>query len=128
MLYAVLADAVLVLHFVFALFVLTGGLFALKWPRIIWLHIPAAAWGAIVECTGWLCPLTPLEQWLRTQAGQPSYEQDFIAQYLLPLLYPFGLTREVQLLLGLIVLLVNGVVYGIVWWTGRQAGSTLFPR
>jgi hypothetical protein len=128
MLYAILADAVLVLHFVFVLFVLTGGLLALKWPRIIWLHLPVAAWGAIVECTGWLCPLTPLEQWLRTQAGQPSYEQDFIAQYLLPLLYPFGLTREVQLLLGLIVLLVNGVVYGIVWWTGRQAGSTLFPR
>ncbi len=115
MLYAMLADAVVVLHVLFVLFVLTGGLLALKWRWMIWLHVPAAAWGAIVECSGWLCPLTPLEQWLRAQAGQASYGGDFLAQYLLPLLYPPGLTRELQVLLGSVVVLVNGAIYAWLW-------------
>ncbi len=115
MLYAVLADAVVVLHVLFVLFVLTGGLLALKWPRIIWLHLPATAWGAIVEFSGWVCPLTPLEQWLRAEGGGPGYETDFIAHYLLPILYPDALTRDVQLALGFGVLLVNGAVYALLW-------------
>lgn len=115
MLYGVLADAVVVLHVLFVLFVLTGGLLALKWRWVIWLHVPAATWGAIVEFSGWLCPLTPLEQWLRARAGQTSYEGDFLARCLLPLLYPAGLTRGVQLILGFGVLLVNGAVYALLW-------------
>ncbi|ALA60512.1 DUF2784 domain-containing protein [Nitrospira moscoviensis] len=75
----------------------------------------AAAWGTIVEFSGWLCPLTPLENWLREQAGQQAYRTDFLERYLLPILYPDGLTREMQFVLGSIVLLVNGTVYGILW-------------
>lgn len=115
MLYAMLADAVVVLHVLFVLFVLTGGLLALKWRWTIWLHVPAAAWGAIVEFSGWVCPLTPLEQWLRMQAGRPSYEQDFVARHLLPLLYPADLTRKEQVVLGSVVVLVNGAVYAWLW-------------
>jgi hypothetical protein len=115
MLYSLLTDVVVLLHLFFVLFVLLGGLLALKWPRIVRLHLPAAAWGAIVEFSGWLCPLTPLENWLREQAGQQTYQTDFLERYLLPILYPDGLTREIQFVLGAIVLLVNGLVYGILW-------------
>ena len=115
MLYSLLADFVVLLHLAFVVFVLTGGLLALKWPWIVRVHLPAAAWGAIVEFSGWLCPLTPLEDWLREQAGQQAYRTDFLERYLLPILYPSGLTREIQFVLGAIVLLVNGVVYGILW-------------
>ena len=115
MLYGLLADFVVVLHLAFVVFVLLGGLLALKWPWIARLHLPAAAWGAIVEFSGWLCPLTPLENWLREQAGQQTYRTDFLDRYLLPILYPDGLTREMQFVLGSIVLLVNGTVYGILW-------------
>jgi hypothetical protein len=116
MLYSLLADFVVVLHLAFVVFVLIGGLLALKWPWIVRLHLPAAAWGAIVEFSGWLCPLTPLENWLREQAGQQAYQTDFLERYLLlPILYPDGLTREIQFVLGSIVLLVNGTVYGILW-------------
>lgn len=115
MLYRLGADCIVILHVGFVFFVLFGGLLALKWPRIIWLHLPAAAWGAIVEFTGWICPLTPLEQWLRAEGGERGYEIDFIAHYLLPILYPDGLTDEIQFVLGSIVLLVNGTVYGILW-------------
>jgi hypothetical protein len=116
MLYSLLADFVVVLHLAFVVFVLIGGLLALKWPWIVRLHLPAAAWGAIVEFSCWLCPLTPLENWLREQAGQQAYQTDFLERYLLlPILYPDGLTREIQFVLGSIVLLVNGTVYGILW-------------
>lgn len=115
MLYSLLADFVVVLHLAFVVFVLTGGLLALKWPWIVRVHLPAAAWGAIVEFSGWLCPLTPLENWLRAQAGQQAYRTDFLERYLLPILYPDGLTREMQFVLGSIVLLVNGTVYAWLW-------------
>ncbi len=116
MLYRLLADLVVVIHAAFVLFVLIGGLLALKWPWIVRLHLPAAAWGAIVEFSGWLCPLTPLEHSLRAQAGDlAAYETDFIGRYLLPILYPADLTREVQMVLGSIVLIVNGVVYALLW-------------
>lgn len=115
MLYGLLADVVVLLHLLFVIFVLFGGLLALKWPWVVRLHLPAAAWGALVEFSGWLCPLTPLENWLREQAGQQTYRTDFLDRYLLPILYPDGLTREMQFVLGSIVLLVNGTVYGILW-------------
>jgi hypothetical protein len=113
--YHVLADLVLLLHLGFVLFVLLGGLLVLKWPRAMWVHLPAAAWGAVVEFSGWVCPLTPLENWFRAQAGQAGYDGDFLAQHLLPILYPTGLTREVQLVLGISVVVVNGVIYGWLW-------------
>ncbi len=111
--YSLLANLVLIVHLTFVVFVLCGGLLVLKWRWIAWLHLPAAVWGAIVEFTGWICPLTPLENWLRTHSGETSYRSDFITQYLLPMLYPEGLTHLVQLLLGTWVVVLNAAVY---WW------------
>ena len=115
MMYPLLAQLTLILHLAFVAFVLFGGLLALKWRWIAWLHLPAATWGAIVECTGWVCPLTPLEYWLRAQAGEASSPADSLVQYLLPALYPSGLTREIQVLLGLLVIAVNLAIYGWLW-------------
>lgn len=118
--YRIGADLVLLLHLAFVLFVVAGGLLVLKWPRIAWLHLPAALWGAVVEFTGWICPLTPLENILRTMAGESASDSDFIGRALLPLLYPAGLTRNAQLVLGTTVVLVNAAVY---WWVfSKSAG------
>jgi Protein of Unknown function (DUF2784) len=113
--YSLLADAAVVLHLAFVLFVLFGGLLVLRWPRMRWLHLPAAAWGILVEYTGWFCPLTPIENWLRERAGQTGYHSDFIAHYLLPILYPDGLTDNIQVVLGTVALLVNLGLYGWLW-------------
>ncbi|MGH7258562.1 MAG: DUF2784 domain-containing protein [Nitrospiraceae bacterium] len=121
MLYTVLADLVALSHLAFVLFVIGGGLLVLRWPRAAWFHLPAAAWGAIVEFTGWICPLTPVENWLRVRGGETGYEQDFLSHYLLPLLYPAGLTSEMQYTLGLVVLVVNGAMYG---WLGFRTRTT----
>ena len=115
--YSWLADLVLCIHVGFVFFVIFGGLLVLKWRWIAWLHLPAAVWGAVVEFTGWICPLTPLENWLREQGGEASYRSDFIAQYLLPVLYPVDLTRDLQLLLGTGVVVLNAAVY---WWLWRM--------
>jgi hypothetical protein len=113
--YSWLADLILCMHAGFVLFVIFGGLLVLRWRWIAWLHLPAAAWGAIVEFSGWVCPLTPLENWLREQAGETGYRSDFVAYYLLPVLYPDDLTRDVQLMLGTAVLAINVLVYGWLW-------------
>jgi hypothetical protein len=115
MMYPLLADLVLIVHLAFVVFVLFGGLLVLRWRRAVWLHLPAAVWGAVVEFTGWICPLTPLENWLRTQGGETGYRSDFVAYYLLPVLYPNDLTRDVQLMLGTAVLAINVSVYGWLW-------------
>lgn len=115
-----LADLVLLMHLGFVLFVLFGGLLALRWRMILWVHLPAALWGIFVEFGGWICPLTPLENWLRTQAGDASYEGDFIVRYLLPILYPKALTPEIQVVLGTLVLVVNLVIYGWLWRARRR--------
>ena len=114
MLYRTLADAVVVLHAAFVLFVVLGGLAALRWPRAAWLHLPAALWGAGIEFAGGICPLTPLENRLRRLGGEAGYEGGFVEHYLWPVLYPSGLTREVQVALGLAVLAVNVAVYATV--------------
>lgn len=114
--YSLLADLVLLVHLTFVVFVLCGGLLVLRWRGIAWLHLPAAIWGAFVEFSGWICPLTPLENWLRDQGGETAYQSDFIAQYLLPVLYPGNLTRDLQLLLGTVVVVFNAAVY---WWIWR---------
>lgn len=109
-----LADAVLLLHGLFILFAVFGGLLAWRWPRLAWLHLPAAAWAGWVVSAGWICPLTPLENALRRSAGDAGFSGGFLEHYLLALIYPEGLTRPVQLALGLGVLLFNAVVYAVL--------------
>jgi hypothetical protein len=107
----VLADLVVGLHFAFVVFVVAGGLLVLRWPKVAFVHLPAAVWGAAIEFAGWICPLTPLENSLRRQAGEAGYSTGFVEHYILPLLYPSALTRESQLLLGFLVLTVNVGIY-----------------
>ena len=90
---------------------LFGGIIVQRWPRAVWAHLPAVAWGIFVEFSGSICPLTPLEDYLRERGGGPVYQGDFVAHYLLPLLYPEDLTRTAQLVLGIIALAVNAIVY-----------------
>jgi hypothetical protein len=123
--YAIAADAVLVLHFAFVLFVALGALLVLRWPRSAWIHLPAAAWGVAIEFGGWICPLTPLENHLRRLAGDAPYRGDFIARYLMPVLYPDGLTREAQLALGSAALLFNAALYVLVVRRGRTRRRTV---
>jgi hypothetical protein len=119
--YRILADLVVGLHFVFVVFVVAGGLLVLRWPKLAYAHIPAAAWGAAIEFAGWICPLTPLENALRRQAGESGYSTGFIEHYLLPVLYPSALTREIQLLLGVVVIAVNLTVYLYVFRQRQKA-------
>ena len=123
MFYRVAADLVVFIHFTFVLFVVFGALVALRRPRVLWLHLPAATWGALIEFQGWICPLTPWEIRLRTLGGQAGYPGGFIEHYILPLLYPAGLTRTVQLTLGAVVVVVNGLLYAMVWLKWSRARS-----
>jgi hypothetical protein len=120
MMYRLLADATVVVHLLFVAFVVCGGVLVLRWPRMAWVHLPAAAWGAWVELAGWICPLTPLENWLRVQGGAATYTTGFIERYLLPVLYPASLSRDVQWTLGLLVILLNGIVYAVVVRSRRK--------
>ena len=106
-----LADLVVAVHLLFIVFVVLGGLVALARPWIVWLHLPAAIWGAAIEFAGWICPLTPLEQRLRAAGGGAPRDGSFIQHYLLPVIYPAGLTREVQWLLGTVVVVINALIY-----------------
>jgi len=115
MLYRALADLVALTHLAFIVFALFGGLLALRWRWIPWAHIPAAAWGAAVEFFGFFCPLTPLENSLRRAGGATGYSGGFIERYLMPIIYPEGLTRELQLLLGFALVVLNLAVYLVVW-------------
>ena len=121
MLYGFLADVVLVIHLGFVVFVVAGAFLLLRWPRMAWVHFPAALWGVLVEWSGWVCPLTPLENWLRRQVGAAGYPDGFVEHYLLPVLYPASLTRTVQILLGATVLVVNVIAYALVF--ARTAAS-----
>jgi hypothetical protein len=116
--YPLLADLIVCIHLAFVVFVVLGGLLALKWPRLIWIHLPAVIWGVAIELSGWICPLTPLENWLRHRGGEENYHFDFVAHYLVPMLYPQGLTRRSQVLLGVLVLVVNAAIYG--WVFGKR--------
>lgn len=115
MIFRLLADATVALHAAFVIFVIGGGLLVARWPRVAWLHLPAAAWGAWVELAGWICPLTPLENWLRERGGGAAYTSGFIEHYVLPILYPASLSRPVQWVLGGLVILVNIAVYAVVF-------------
>jgi hypothetical protein len=106
-----LADLLVLMHLCFVLFVVFGGLFAWRWRWVIGLHLPAAVWGALIEFFSWECPLTPLENELRHKAAQTGYEGGFIEHYLLPILYPAGLGREIQILISLFVVVSNVLIY-----------------
>ena len=120
--YGMLADALLVVHGAFVVFVVLGGALVLLRPRVAWLHLPAVVWGVGIEWTGAICPLTPLEQWLRVRAGAGGYEGTFIEHYIWPLLYPAALTRSDQLLLGAVALAINAAAYGWLW-RRRRSGA-----
>jgi hypothetical protein len=115
------ADIVVALHFAFVVFVALGGLLVLLWPRLAWLHVPAVIWGTLIEFTGWICPLTPLENRLRRAGGEAGYEGDFIARYILPALYPNGLTRRDQLTLGVLAIAINVAIYAVVLVRHRRS-------
>jgi len=104
-------DTIIILHFAFVLFVLFGAFLLLKWQKLVWLHVPAVIWGILVELNGWLCPLTPLENYLRDVAGLGMYHGDFVMHYIMPVLYPANLTRTMQFMFGVIVIFVNVAVY-----------------
>ena len=116
MVYQTLANVVVVIHLSFVIFVVLGAVLTL-WRRwVVWLHFPAFLWAVWIEFTGGICPLTPLENWLRIKAGQGGYEGDFVATYLLPVLYPAGLTRNEQLLLAMTVIVINVAIYGSIFY------------
>ena len=119
--YALLADLTLFLHATFILFVVFGGLLVFRHRRLVWLHVPAAAWGILIEFQGWICPLTYLENDLRAAAGESGYDAGFIDHYLAPLVYPAALSHETQVMLGLAVLFINAVIYALVWRDFREA-------
>jgi hypothetical protein len=120
--YRLLADLVTAGHALFVVFVTAGGFLTWRWRRLAWLHLPAAAWGVAIEFGGWVCPLTPLENRLRLRAGLAGYPGGFLEHYVLPVLYPGGLTRTVQMILGALALSVNLVAYGVLLHRLRRGG------
>jgi hypothetical protein len=118
MIWRALADLVLLIHLAFIVFVVIGGFFASRWRWLPWVHLPAVAWAAILEFTGWICPLTPLENSLRQAGGEGGYAGGFLEYYLLQIIYPAGLTPEIQTYVGIGVILINAAAYRIVW-SGR---------
>ena len=119
-----LATAVVLLHMAFVAFVIAGGALALRWPRVAWVHVPAALWGACIALGGWICPLTPFENWLRVQGGRAPYTTGFLEHYLLPILYPVAMTRDLQIATGVFVVALNGLVYWRVLRRRRGAGAS----
>lgn len=120
MIWRLLADLVLLIHLGFILFVVFGGLLALWRPRLVLAHLPVVTWGIAISFGGWVCPLTPLENLLRERGGEAGYHGSFIDQYLVPLIYPAGLTPHHQFLIATGLLLLNTVVYVLIWRRWRQ--------
>jgi hypothetical protein len=111
MIYHAAATAVAVIHFAFIAFVIAGGFLVLRWRWVAWIHVPAAVWGTLIEFAGWYCPLTNIENGLLNKAGEAGYSDGFVAHYLFSLIYPSGLTRGLEIGIGLVVLAVNVGVY-----------------
>jgi hypothetical protein len=118
--YRYLADAVLLVHAAFVAFVVLGGLWVILRPKLAWVHLPIVAWGAGIELTGGICPLTPLENYYRQLAGEQGFPGGFVEHYLLATLYPEGLTRSVQIALGLIVIAINSALYLAAWRRAKR--------
>ena len=116
MVYSIFADLVVVIHLGFVIFAVLGAVLII-WRRwIIWLHLPGLLWAVWIEITGGICPLTPLENWFRTKGGQGGYEGNFVAAYLLPVLYPAGLTRNVQFIIAMMIIVINVAIYGSIFY------------
>lgn len=120
--YRLIADALVVLHAAFVCFVVLGGFLAWRWRALVWLHVPCAVWGAVVEYRGWVCPLTPLENAWRGRAGLEGYAGGFVEHYLIPALYPAGLTRPTQVVLGTLVVVLNLIAYGVLLRRALRGG------
>lgn len=120
MIYRILADLLVVIHLSFIVFVLLGAVLAFRWRWLMWIHLPVVAWGVFIEFSGRICPLTPLENVLRRKAGLADYANSFVEHYVMPVVYPAELTRELQLLLGVIVLGVNLAIYACVLWRNSR--------
>lgn len=120
MLFRLAADLLVGIHFLFIIFVVAGGFLAWRWRWMAWVHLPAAAWGAIIEFLDWICPLTPLEHEFRRRAGGAGYEGGFIEHYLIPIIYPSGLTTRIRIVLGVLVLVLNAIVYRIYFTRRRR--------
>jgi hypothetical protein len=125
MAYVLLADLVVLVHFLFVLFAVLGALLIIRWRKVLWLHLAAAVWAAWIEFSGKICPLTPLENWLRMRGGGSGYAGGFVGHYLMPILYPSGLTRKVQFILGGAVIAVNLIIYGYIFFIRRLKGGKL---
>ena len=123
--YSLFADLVVLIHLAFVLFAVLGALLVIWWRKVLWLHLPAAGWAAWIEFSGKICPLTPLENWLRMRGGGSGYAGDFVGHYLMPILYPSGLTRKVQFILGGAVIAVNLIIYGYIFFIRRLKGGKL---
>jgi hypothetical protein len=130
----VLATVVVLVHMAFVAFVVAGGVLALRWPRVAWVHLPAALWGVMIALVGWICPLTPIENWLRVRGGAAAYDTGFLEHYLLPVLYPVAMTRGLQIGTGVFVVLVNALVYWRVFhapcsrWHSVGSSEARLPR
>jgi len=122
MLYSRLADLVVWIHLAFILFAVLGALLSLRWPRVSRVHLPIVLWAFFIEIIGWRCPLTPLENLLRRRAGESEYAAGFVEHYIVPVIYPTALTREIQVSLGVTVLLINLGLYTLVWRRRRSTG------
>ena len=120
MLYGLMADLVLVAHLAFVVFVGLGGLLVWRWRRLAWVHVPVALWGAAIAVVGFTCPLTPLENRLQRLGGRAGYQGGFIEHYVTALVYPAGLTREAQIVLGAAVLALNLAIYWRVLAVSRR--------
>jgi|TARA_B100001750_G_scaffold242477_1_gene255938 hypothetical protein len=128
MIYRALAELTLATHAVFIAFVVIGGFLAIRVRRVAWFHIPCAIWGALIEFAGWTCPLTPLENVLRRAGGEAGYNEGFIERYLLPLIYPGDLTRELQFLLGALAVGLNLIAYWLVFRRGAKTQASTESR
>ena len=120
MLYWLAAHVIVLVHLGFILFVTFGGLLLLRNRKWVWVHLPVVVWGSLVELTGWVCPLTPLENWLRAKGGHEIYREAFIEHYIMPIIYPSGYTRGFQIFLGISVIAINLFLYA--WAYHRNKG------
>lgn len=121
MLYRLCADLIVLFHFAFILFVIFGGFPVLRWPRLAWLHVPIVLWAIGIECAGFICPLTPLENFFRTRAGEGGYDSGFIEHYIVAIIYPQGLTRQIQFLLAALLIAINLTLYLLILRRKRDA-------
>jgi hypothetical protein len=122
-LYRVLADIIVLIHLAFIIFVIFGGFLVLRWRWLFWFHIPAAIWGALIEFVGWICPLTPLENQFRMKSGEVGYQNGFIEHYIIPLIYPDELTRSLQITLGIFVIIINIIIYSLIFSRKLKKGN-----